>query len=169
MSGVGARSSVFGRGGKPRVVHLKSRGHAGAIVLTWDARGGKAVRWRVLRSPDGFARSPFDDAVYGNGQALVSDKAEPGARDDAPERDGDGHYTIFAESERGEWSREAKLKLSLDDPGLARRARGDFETGKTPSLTWREQDALETVDFRIDTLKSRAQREHPSVKTDDVD
>jgi hypothetical protein len=160
---------LFGRDRKPRLVHLKSRLHAGAIVLTWDARGGRALRWRVLRSAQDFAEGPFDDTVVGSGQTLVSDKPVPGARDDTPGRDGAGFYTVFVESERGDWRREAKLRLSADDPGLALRAEGDFETGKTPTLSWREKDALEGVDFRLDTLKSRLQREHPSVKTDDVD
>ena len=160
---------MFGRDRAPRLVHLKSRLHAGAIVLTWDVRGGKAVRWRVLRSPKGFAQSPFDDTVMGSGQTLVSDKPVSGARDDSPERNDAGFYSVFVESERGDWRREAKLKLSADDPGLVRRSEGDFETGKTPTLSWKEKDAMEAVDFRLDTLKSRLQREHPSVKTDDVD
>jgi hypothetical protein len=160
--------SLFGRHGKPRLVHLKSRGQAGAVILTWDVRGGPALRWRVLRSTRGFADGPFDDTLAG-GQTLVSDKPAPGARDDTPEREGACFYAVFAESERGEWQREATVKLSADDPDLRRRAEGDFETGKTPSLDFREVRGLQGVDFRIETLKSRAQREHPSVKTDDVD
>ncbi len=156
---------MFGRDRKPRLVHLKSRLHAGAIVLTWDARGGRVQRWRVLRSPDGFAEGPFDDTVTGSGQTLVSDKPVPGARDDSPERDGAVFYTVFAESERGEWRREARLKLAADDPGLVRRAEGDFETGNTPESPPPDVE----LEFRLDTLKSRLQREHPSVKTDDVD
>jgi hypothetical protein len=123
----------------------------------------------VLRSAQEFADGPFDDTVVGSGQTIVSDKPAPGARDVAPEREGACFYTVFAESERGEWRRRAKVKLSADDPGLIRRAEGDFETGKTPTLSHREKDVFTAVDFRIDTLKSRAQREHPSVKTDDVD
>ena len=160
---------MFGRDRKPRLVRLKSRLHAGAIVLTWDARGGRAVRWRVLRSAQGFAKGPFDDTVVGSGQTLVSDKPVPGARDDSPERDGASFYSIFVESERGDWRREAKLELSADDSDLSRRAEGDFETGRTPSLKPGEKRALTAVDFRIDTLKSRLQREHPSVRSDDVD
>ena len=86
----------------PRLVHLKSRLHAGAIVLTWDSPVGRAVRWRVLRSAQGFAEGPFDDTVMGNGQTLISDKTKPGARDDGPERDGVGFYSVFVESELGE-------------------------------------------------------------------
>lgn len=162
-------AALFGRNGKPRLVHLKSRLHAGAIVLTWDVRGGTARLWRVLRSAQGFANGAFDDTVVASGQTLISDKADPGARDDGPKRDDAGFYSVFAESERGDWRCEARLRLTADDPGLARRAEGEVETGKTPTLSWREKDAMEAVDFRLDTLKSRLQREHPSVRTDDVD
>jgi hypothetical protein len=120
---------LFGRDRAPRLVHLKSRGQAGAVILTWDVRGGRAARWRVLRSAREFADGPFDDTVVGSGQTIVSDKPAPGARDDAPEREGACFYTVFAESERGEWRRQAKVKLSADDPGLIRRAEGDFEAG----------------------------------------
>jgi hypothetical protein len=123
-----------------------------------------AARWRVLRSPRGFAQGPFDETVVGSGQTLVSDKPVPGARDDGPGRDGAGFYAVFVESERGDWRHEAKLKLSADDPGLVRRAEGDFETGNTPEPPPQDVE----LEFRLDTLKSRAQREHPSVRTDDV-
>jgi hypothetical protein len=127
------------------------------------------MRWRVLRSSQEFAEGPFDDTIAGSGQLLISDKQGPGSRDDAPERGDLGFYTVFAESERGEWRREAKVKLSAGDPGLSSRPGDDFETGATPSVDNQPLRALESVDFRLDTLKSRAQREHPSVRTDDVD
>jgi hypothetical protein len=112
---------------------MKSRLHAGAIVLTWDARGGRAVRWRVLRSARGFAEGPFDDTVVGSGQTLISDKADPGARDDGPERDGAGFHSVFVEGQGGEWRREARLKLAAGDPVLGRRSESDFEAGSTGS------------------------------------
>jgi hypothetical protein len=158
---------VFGRERAPRLVRLKSRGQAGAIVLTWDARGGRATRWRVLRSLEGYAKGAFDDVVAGGDQTLISDQARPGARDESPDGRAANFYTIFVESEDGEWRREARLRLYADDPGLRRRAAGDFETGNVPEPPTRNNDVF--ADLRYDTMKSRAQREHPSVRTDDVD
>ena len=68
---------MLGRAAKPKLVHLKSRRVTGAIVLTWDVRRARALRWRVLRSESGFAAGPFDDTVVGNGQTLVSDQGRP--------------------------------------------------------------------------------------------
>jgi hypothetical protein len=131
-------NGVFGRTARPRLVHLKRRRVAGALVLTWDVRGGRAVRWRVLRSAHGFAAGPFDDTVVGSGQTLVSDQMRPGARDDLGALDSPiatAFYTIFCEDERGAWRRRARLKLDTRDPDLGRRTEGDFEAG-TPRPGW---------------------------------
>jgi hypothetical protein len=130
-------ATLFGRDRKPRLVHLKSRLHAGAIVLTWDARGGRAVRWRVLRSARGFAEGPFDDTVVGSGQTLVSDKTRPGTRDDLGalvSPIATAFYTIFCEDERDAWRRQARLKLNTGEPALGPHAEGDFEAGDGGSL-----------------------------------
>jgi hypothetical protein len=106
----------------------------GAIVLTWDVRGARALRWRVLRSRGGFAAGPFDDTVVGRGQTLVSDQAYPGSRDDLGALDAPletAFYTVFCEDERGTWHRQARLKLDTRDPALGRRAENDFESGDT--------------------------------------
>lgn len=118
---------MFGRDGKPRVVHLKSRTHAGAIVLTWDARRERALRWRVLRSERGPADGPFADTVVGSGQSLVSDKTTPGSHDELDGSRGARHYAIFAEDERGQWHRVAVTRVVVRRG--ARRAEDDFESG----------------------------------------
>lgn len=126
---------MLGRAAKPKLVHLRRRRVAGAIVLTWDVRGARARRWRVLRSARGFAAGPFDDTVVGSGQTLVSDQARPGSHDDlaAPGSPGSPQpavfYTVFSEDERGTWGRQARLKLKATDPALGRRAEDDFEAG----------------------------------------
>ena len=126
---------VFGRSARPRLVHLKRRRVAGAIALTWDVRGARALRWRVLRSVQGFAAGPLDDTVVGRGQALVSDQARPGSHDDLAALGSLGSppatvfYTVFSEDERGEWRRQARLKLKASDPALGRRLEDDFEAG----------------------------------------
>jgi hypothetical protein len=130
---------LFGRERKPRLVHLKSRLHAGAIVLTWDVRGARALRWRVLRSVQGFAAGPFDDTVVGRGQTLVSDQARPGSHDDLAALGSLGSppatvfYTVFSEDERGEWRGQARLRLKASDPALGRRPEHDFEAGSMRS------------------------------------
>jgi hypothetical protein len=130
---------VFGRTARPRLVNLKRRRVAGAIALTWDVRGGRALRWRVLRSAHEFAAGPFDDTVVGRGQTLVSDQARPGSHDDLAALGSPGSppatlfYTVFSEDERGTWRRQARLRLKAGDPVLGRRSESDFEAGATGS------------------------------------
>jgi hypothetical protein len=120
---------VFGLQRAPHAVHLSARREAGAIILTWDSRGGRALLWRVLRSEQGFAESAFDHTVVGGGQSLVSEGALTGARDDAADPAAMYRYTVFAEDERGEWHRVEKIRLAMDDRHLGARAEGDFEAG----------------------------------------
>jgi hypothetical protein len=100
------------------------------MALTWDVRGARALRWRVLRSANGFAAGPFDDTVAGGGQTSVSDQARPGSRDDLGALDAPpatAFYTVFCEDEWGAWHRQARVKLDTRDPALGRLAEGDFE------------------------------------------
>jgi hypothetical protein len=123
---------VFGRRAGPRLAHLKRRRVTGAIVLTWDVRGARALRWRVLRSASGYAPGPFEDTVAGSGQTLISDQVRPGSRDDLGTLDAPpatAFYTVFSEDECGAWRRQARLKLDTRDPSLGRRPEHDFEAG----------------------------------------
>ena len=141
---------MFGRDRKPRLVHLKSRLHAGAIALTWDVRGARVRRWRVLRSTQGFAADPFDDTVVGRGQTLVSDQARPGSHDDLAALGSLGSppatvfYTVFCEDERGAWRRPARLRLKASDPALGRRPENDFEAGSMHS-GWLDKGEMATA------------------------
>jgi hypothetical protein len=123
---------LFAHPRKPRLVHFTSRREAGSVVLVWDARGGHALLWRVLRSEQGFAEGAFDHTVIGSTQSLVSEGALTGARDDAADPAATYHYTVFAEDEHGEWHRVEKVKLAMDDRRLGARAEGDFEAGGSP-------------------------------------
>ena len=104
-------------------------GGADAIILTWDARGGRALLRRVLRSEQRFAEGAFDHTVVGSGQTLLVESVWTGARDDAADPAATYCYTVFAEDERGEWRRLAKVRLAVDDRRLRPRAEGDFEAG----------------------------------------
>jgi hypothetical protein len=85
--------------------------------------------WRVLRSASGFAAGSHDHALVGSGQALVAENVLPGARDDDADPGATYYYTVFAEDQRGAWRRAARVKLSVDDPSLSRRAAADLESG----------------------------------------
>ncbi len=123
---------MFGFHKAPLLAHLTTRREAGAIILTWDARGGRALLWRVLRSEQGFAEGAFDHTVVGSGQALLAESVRTGAKDEATDPAATYHYTVFAEDERGEWLRLAKVRLAVDDRHLGARAEGDFEAGGSP-------------------------------------
>jgi hypothetical protein len=118
---------VFGSHRAPRLAHLTARREAGAIILTWDVRGGRALLWRVLRSEQGFAEGAFDHTVVGSGQALLAENTWTGARDDAAHPAETYFYAMFAQDERGEWRRLAKVRLAVDGRHLGSRAEGDFE------------------------------------------
>jgi len=118
---------LFAHRREPRLVHFTARREAASIVFTWDARGGRALLWRVLRSGRGFAEHAFDHTMVGSGQSLVSEGARTGARDAAIDPHATYHYTVFAEDERGEWCRVDKVKLAMDDRHLGARAEGDWE------------------------------------------
>ena len=120
---------MFGSHRAPLLAHLTTRREAGAIILTWDARGGRALLWRVLRSEQRFAEGAFDHTVVGSGQTLLVESMRTGARDDAADPAATYCYTVFAEDERGEWRRLAKVRLAVDDRHLGPRAEGDFEAG----------------------------------------
>jgi hypothetical protein len=120
---------VFGLHRAPHVVHLSARREDGAIILTWDSRGGRALLWRVLRSEQGFAKGAFDHSVVGSGQSLLVESAQTGAKDVAADPAATYCYTVFAENGRGEWLRLAKVRLAVDDRHLGARAEGDFEAG----------------------------------------
>jgi hypothetical protein len=123
---------MFGRRRQPRLVHLQARRETGSIILRWDSRGGHALLWRVLRSEQGFAEGAFDHTVVGSGQALLAESVRTGAKDEAADPAATYHYTVFAEDERGEWLRLAKVSLAVDDRHLGARAEGDFEAGGSP-------------------------------------
>ncbi len=120
---------MFGFHRAPLVAHLTTRREAGAIVLTWDGRGGRALLWRVLRSEQGFAERAFDHTVVGSGQSLLVESVQTGAKDAAADPAATYCYTVFAEDERGEWRRLAKVRLAVDDRHLGPRAGDDFEAG----------------------------------------
>jgi hypothetical protein len=133
---------LFGTRRRPRVAHLARRKEAGAIVLAWDVRGGRALRWRVLRSAGAFATGPFDDTVAGSGQHLVTDQPRPGSRDDGPDLPGTTFYTVFCEEQGGVWRRAAKLKLKTGARSLERRPENDFEAGAPGALSLRDAGSV---------------------------
>ena len=120
---------MFGHRRRPRLVHLEERREAGSVILRWDSRGGRALLWRVLRSAEGFAEGAFDHTVVASGQSLLAESARTGVKDAAADPAATYHYTVFAEDERGEWHRLAKVRLAVDDRHLEARAEGDFEAG----------------------------------------
>ena len=121
---------AFGHSRRPRLVHLEERREAGSRrPRDRDARGGRALLWRVLRSEEGFAEGAFDHTVVGSGQSLLAESVRTGAKDAAADPAATYHYTVFAEDERGEWHLLAKIRLATDDRHLGAQAEGDFEAG----------------------------------------
>ena len=138
---------LFGHWRQPLLVHLQVRRETGSIILRWDARRGRALSWRVLRSERSFAEGAFDHTVVGLGQILLAESANTGARDDDAAALATYFYAVFAEDERGEWHRLAKVKLSVTDPRLGHRAEGDFEAGGATS-GWLDAGVLDTARSR---------------------
>ncbi len=134
---------LFGHRRQPRLVHFQARRETGSIILRWDARRGRALLWRVLRSEQRFADGAFDHAVVGTGQILLAESTNTGARDDDAARAA-YFYTVFAEDELGEWHRLAKVRLSAADPRHGHGAEADFEAGNAPP-GWLDASALHSA------------------------
>ena len=104
---------LFGGAKEPHLTHFEAQRERGGVILRWDVRRAPAMRWRVLRSQVEFAKTP--DALPGSGQALISDSADCGARDDQATGEETYYYTVFAQDAQGAWQRQVKVKVDPRD------------------------------------------------------
>jgi hypothetical protein len=96
----------------PHIAHFHVRHHAGRIELEWEVRNAPSIRWRVLRSEQGFADSA--DAPGANGQVLVNESSDTFLTDEGLDSQAHYFYTVFSQ-ERDGWTRQVEAKVRPHD------------------------------------------------------
>ena len=82
-------------------------------MLDWEVRNAPPLRWRVLRSTEGYADSAEPPGV--NKQTLIMDGTETRCTDEGLAPSEGYFYTIFAENEHGIWQRQVESHLRHRD------------------------------------------------------
>jgi hypothetical protein len=101
---------LFGSAEGPHMAHFHVRHNKGRVVLDWEVRNAGAIRWRVLRSEEGFAESA--DALPGSGQEVVNESEDTHLLDDGLDPKTHYFYTIFSREQDGTWQRQVEAKAT---------------------------------------------------------
>jgi hypothetical protein len=153
---------LFGDTSGPHMAHFHARHENGCIELDWEVRNADEVRWRVLRSEQGFAASAEPPGA--NGQTLVNETTDTYLADRGLDADKHYCYTVFSQEPDGTWRKQVEVKLRPHDllgwvhpqaqdvvdaqASFARMPPGTEFTQRSPldGLTWRT--AGMSVDMR---------------------
>lgn len=76
-------------------------------------RNAPHLKWRVLRSQEGFAATA--DVPGDNGQTLVMEDEEDHLDDVGLDEHAHYYYTVFCQNEQGEWQRQVEVKVKPHD------------------------------------------------------
>ena len=101
---------LFGSAEGPHMAHFHVRHDEGRVELDWEVRNAEAIRWRVLRSEEGFAESA--DALSGSGQVLVSEGEDTHLVDDGLDPKAHYFYTVFSREQDGGWQRQVEARAT---------------------------------------------------------
>ena len=98
---------LFGDTSKPHLWHVHVYHEDGRVTLDWEVRNAPELRWRVLRSAEGYATSP--EPLGSSGQSLVGETTDTHIADacDHPVL----YYTFFSKSQAGDWQRQIECKV----------------------------------------------------------
>ena len=122
---------LFGATSGPHLAHFHAWRHGDSAVLEWEVRNSPPLRWRILRSTEGYAESAEPPGE--NGQTLVTDDTQTHCTDEGLSPSASYFYTIFAENEKGDWQRQVETKLHHLD-----------------ALRWLHPDAAEHLEIERD-------------------
>ena len=100
---------LFGDAQGSHMAHFHARHENGCVELDWEARYGDKLRWRVLRSEQGFAESAEPPGT--NGQVLVTEDTETHHADRGLDPSRHFYYTVFSQKADGTWCEQVKVKL----------------------------------------------------------
>jgi len=102
---------LFGDTATPHLWHVHIFHDGDRVTLDWEVRNAPQLRWRVLRSEEGYAANA--EAPGANGQTLVSETADTHLSDasDHPV----AYYTLFSQEPGGAWQRQIETKVRSHD------------------------------------------------------
>ncbi len=99
---------LFGHTDGPHMTHFHVEHHKGCVELEWEVRNADSMRWRVLRSEQGFADSAEPTGT--NGQVRVNEGLDTYLRDDGLDPHRHYFYTVFSQERDGSWQRQVEAK-----------------------------------------------------------
>jgi hypothetical protein len=95
------------------MAHFHARHENGCIELDWEVRNADEVRWRVLRSEQGYAASAEPPGA--NGQVLVNESPGTYLADQGLDPSKHYCYTVFSQEPDGTWRKQVEAKLRPHD------------------------------------------------------
>ena len=104
---------LFGDASGPHMAHFHARHENGCIELDWEVRNADEVRWRVLRSEQGYAASAEPPGA--NGQVLVNESPGTYLADQGLDPNKHYCYTVFSQEPDGTWRKQVEAKLRPHD------------------------------------------------------
>jgi hypothetical protein len=90
-------------------VHAFHRGNQ--VTFDWEVRNAPKLRWRILRSEEGYAASP--EPPGDNGQTLVCETSDTHIADTCEH--GALYYTFFSNDQTGDWQRQIETKVKAHE------------------------------------------------------
>jgi len=100
--------NLFGHTSGPHMAHFHVEHHAGRVELEWEVRNADSIRWRVLRSEQGFSESA--EPPWANGQVRVGEGQDTYLCDDGLDPHRHYFYTVFSQEPDGSWQRQVEAK-----------------------------------------------------------
>jgi len=104
---------LFGDASGPHLAHFHAWHEDGRIELDWEVHNADSIRWRVLRSEQGFAESA--EPPGSNGQALVSESTGTYLCDAGVDSGKRYSYTVFSQEPDGGWRKQVEVKVRPRD------------------------------------------------------
>lgn len=124
---------LFGDTSKPHLWHVHVFHEGSQVTLDWEVRNAPELRWRVLRSAEGYATG--SEPPGDNGQSLVGETTDTHIADACDHSV--VYYTLFSKDQTGGWQRQIEAKVRAHE-----------------RLHWFHPDAQETFDAQVSLLRS---------------
>jgi hypothetical protein len=124
---------LFSDTSKPHLWHVHVFHEGGQVTLDWEVRNAPELRWRVLRSAEGYATGPEPPGE--NAQSLVAETMDTHTTDACDHLV--VYYTLFSRDQAGDWQRQIETKVKAHE-----------------RLRWFHPDAQEEFASQVDLLRS---------------
>jgi hypothetical protein len=95
------------------MAHFRARHENGCVELDWEVRNADSIRWRVLRSEQGYAAGAEPPGE--NGQVLVDESIDTCLTDQGLDPGKHYCYTVFSQEPDGTWRKQVEVKLRPHD------------------------------------------------------